>query len=339
MAEEPLTPPDSIEEEEGGGPVKPFLEHLEDLRWTIIRVLAAVIISMIACLVASDKLFALLYWPLQQAQKLSSSNRHFAVLRVGQSTLGSLAIDPADTNLWKGKPPVAFQLSPFAVGTNLILGLVADTNAPVQGTLDPGIVAIKGYGPMSAISVALELSLFGGLTLASPFVMFFLGQFIVPALHRRERMFVYRAMGIGIGLFVIGVVFAYFIIMQITLLATVQFSQWMGLGADEWRADEYVDFILKMMLAVGLSFQLPVIILTLVKLGILDYKKLAHYRSYFIVVNMVACAVVTPSADPFSMLLLAVPVQLLYEGSVVVAWLWWRRERKEQEALEAAGGA
>src|SRR5690606_8161297 len=117
--------------------------------------------------------------------------------------------------------------------------------------------------------------------------------------------------GIGIGLFLIGVVFAYFVIMQITLLATVQFAQWLGFGADEWRADEYVDFVLRMILAVGLSFQLPVVLLTLVKIGILDYESLVKHRAYFVVGNMVVCAVITPSGDPFTMLLLAIPVQFL----------------------------
>ncbi len=200
-------------------------------------------------------------------------------------------------------------------------------------------MTIKGYGPLSAISVALELALFGGLTLAAPFVLFFIGQFVIPALHKHEKQFVYRALTIGIGLFVIGVVFAYFVIMQVTLVATVQFAQWMGLGSDEWRADEYVDFVLKMMLAVGLSFQLPVVLLTLVRIGILDYQRLATYRSYFIVANMVICAVITPSGDPFTMLLLAVPVQVLYELSVFVAWVWWKRDQKELAALESGSGS
>ena len=80
---------------------------------------------------------------------------------------------------------------------------------------------------------------------------------------------------------------------------------------------------------------LPVILLTLVRIGILDYQRLSGSRSYFIVANMVACAVITPSGDPFTMLLLAVPVQVLYEISVFIAWTWWKREQKELAALES----
>jgi sec-independent protein translocase protein TatC len=127
--------------------------------------------------------------------------------------------------------------------------------------------------------------------------------------------------------------------MQITLLATVQFSTWLGFGADEWRAEDYIDFVVKMMLAVGLSFQLPVVLLTLVKIGILDYKKLSDWRSYFIVANMVACAIITPSGDPFTMLLLAIPVQVLYEISVLIARAWWRKDEQERAAEDAASAS
>lgn len=338
MAAEPLPPEHLDEDEEGGGPVKPFLEHLEDLRWTIIKVVSALLIAMVACLVAGDRLFKLLSWPLVQAQRLGFAPRDTAVLKSGESVIGKLSLATLDTNLWAQGRPSTFNVGVAQVGSNLVLVAVADTNS-FSAAADPGLVVIKGYGPLSAISVALELALFGGLTLAAPFVLVFIGQFVIPALHKHEKRFVYRALGIGIGLFVIGVVFAYFVIMQVTLVATVQFAQWMGLGSDEWRADEYVDFVLKMMLAVGLSFQLPVILLTLVRIGILDYQRLSGSRSYFIVANMVACAVITPSGDPFTMLLLAVPVQVLYEISVFIAWTWWKREQKELAALESGSAS
>jgi sec-independent protein translocase protein TatC len=337
MAVETLPPPDVLEEEEGGGPVKPFLEHLEDLRWTIIKVLGAVVISMIVCLVASDRLFEVLRWPLLEAQRLrAATTTNQVALFVGNVRVGDLPLAGVDTNLWhSGVPPTAVRILFTLSGTNVAYSVASETNL-LGEPKDPGLVTIKAYGPLSAITVALKIALYGGLSLASPFVMLFIGQFVLPALRTHEKRFVYRALGIGLGLFLVGVIFAYFVIMQITLLATVQFAQWLGLGADEWRADEYVDFVLKMILAVGLSFQLPVVLLTLVKIGILDYEKLTNYRSYFIVGNMVACALITPSGDPFTMLMLAVPVQGLYEISVFIARVWWRREQRELAAAEAA---
>lgn len=187
--------------------------------------------------------------------------------------------------------------------------------------------------------MALDMALYGGFALAAPFVMFFLGQFILPALKVREKHFLYRALGVGVGLFIAGVVFCYFIIMQVTLLATVQFSQWLGFSADEWRAEDYIDFVMKMLLAVGVSFQLPVVLLTLVKIGLINYQTLSKQRSYFVVINLVACAFITPSGDPVTMLVLAIPVQILYEASVFVAWTWWRKEQKEIAAFDAGSSS
>lgn len=338
MAAESLPPPGAVDDDEGGGPVKPFLEHLEDLRWTIIKVLSAVVIAMIVCLVAGNRLVEVLKYPLVRAKVLNDTRNPSVPLRVGNAWIGSLPLQALTPNPWTSSPPAAFVMTARLEGTNWVLGFVPDTSAPTTEAQSE-MVGLKNYGPLGGIFVALKLALFGGLSLAAPFVMLFIGQFVVPALHPHEKRFVYRAVAIGAGLFVGGVVFCYYVIMQITVLATVQFSQWLGFSADEWRAEEYIDFVLKMMLAVGLSFQLPVVLLTLVKIGILDYEKLTKYRSYFMIGNMVACALITPSGDPFTMLLLAVPVQVLYEFSVLIAWRWWRKERRELAAAGTIEGA
>lgn len=336
MAAEPLPPP-TDEEEEGGGPVKPFLEHLEDLRWTIIKVLAAVVLSMLVCLVAGNQLVRLLTYPLVKAQLLTPRADDTAKLRIGDQVVGTIPLAGLSSNLWKGVPPETLSMSVTLVGTNLVLALTADPVDSVPGV--QGDVVLKNYSPIGGIVVALKLALFGGMALASPFVMLFIGQFVVPALRVTEKKVLYRSLAIGIGLFMVGVAFCYFVIMQITILATVQFSEWLGFRADEWRAEDYIDFVLKMMLAVGLSFQLPVVLLTLVRVGVLSYETLVKYRSYFIVANMVACALITPSGDPFTMLMLAIPVQFLFEISVWIARIWWRREQRELAAREAAEAA
>ncbi len=338
MAEELPPTPSLDEDEEGGGPVKPFLEHLEDLRWTIIKVLVAVILSMIVCLVAGRQLVHLLEYPLAKAKQLSDSTNHMVPLRLSDSVVVRIPLASLPSNLWATTRPSALRLTLVPDGTNLHLAVLPEIAEPAQEPAR-GMVLLKNYGPMGGIMVALKLALYGGLSLAAPFVMLFIGQFVLPALRMHEKRFLYRAVGIGVGLFILGVVFCYFAIMQVTILMTVQFSQWLGFTADEWRAEEYIDFVLKMMVAVGLSFQLPVVILTLVKIGILDYEKLTRYRSYFVVANMVACALITPSGDPFTMLLLAVPVQVLYEISVFIARSWWKKEQRELAASEAADSA
>jgi len=78
---------------------------------------------------------------------------------------------------------------------------------------------------------------------------------------------------------------------------------------------------------------LPIVLLALVKVGLLDYEKLRTFRPYWVVAELVICAFLTPSGDPFTMILMAIPVHLLYEVSTLIAWYWARRERRlEQRA-------
>lgn len=337
MAEEPLPPPALPDEEEGGGPVKPFLEHLEDLRWTLLKVVSSIFIAMVVCLVAGRHLVSVLTYPLVKAQELSDSANRTAVIRLGNAPIGKIPLRTLDTNVWGTNPPTAFVVAFEPEGSNLLFVLKPDTNALTTGA--GRMVQLKNLSPIGGFAVALEMALYGGLALASPFVMFFIGQFVVPALKTSEKKFLYRALGVGVGLFLVGVVFCYFAIMQVTLLASAQFSQWLGFNADDWRAEDYINFVVKMMIAVGLSFQLPVVLLTLVKVGILSYKALSNSRSYFVVINLVVCAFITPSGDPVTLLLLAGPVQLLYEISVFIAWVWWRRDEREAALASAAEAA
>lgn len=336
MADDPLPPPAIPDEDEGGGPIKPFLEHLEDLRWTLLKVVSSIFIAMVVCLVAGRHLVTILTYPLVKAQELSDSANRTAAIRLGSSVIGKIPLRSLDTNVWGTNPPSAFVVTFEPEGTNLVFALKPDTNAMLEGA--GRMVQLKNLSPIGGFAVALEMALYGGFALASPFVMFFIGQFVVPALKTREKQFLYRALAVGVGLFMIGVVFCYFAIMQVTLLASAQFSQWLGFNADDWRAEDYINFVVKMMIAVGLSFQLPVVLLTLVKVGVLSYRALSNSRSYFVVINLVVCAFITPSGDPITLLLLAGPVQVLYEVSVLIAWMWWRRDEKAA-ALEAGSGA
>jgi sec-independent protein translocase protein TatC len=329
--------PEEEEEEEGGGPVKPFLDHLEDLRWTLLKVLAAVVLGMSVCLVAGNWLVAFLTWPLEHAQRMLPAAQQRVPLLLGTNEVKRVRVDsvplPPSVN---SNHITALELVPVLLGDRWVLTLNVQTNQ--RPDLPPeNLVVLKNYGPLSAFVVALKIAFYGGLVVSAPFVIFFIGQFVLPALKVKEKMFVYRVAGYGSLLFILGVAFCYLVIMQVTLMASVQFSQWMGFGADEWRAEEYVSFVCKFMLGMGLSFQLPLVILTLVKMGILDADMLANFRSYFIVGNLTLSAVITPSGDPFTMVLMALPLQVLYEGSILVARRWARKER-EREAAEAAAG-
>ncbi len=106
----------------------------------------------------------------------------------------------------------------------------------------------------------------------------------------------------------------------------------MGVKVPEWRAETYFSFVTKFLLGMGLGFELPVVLLALVKIGVLDYQKLTALRRYMIVINLVLGALLT-TPEPFTQVVMAVVLQLLFELSVWIAWYWEWRDRKR--ALQA----
>jgi len=227
---------------------------------------------------------------------------------------------------------VAVQVEPVASGSNQFLGLRVDTNSAPE-TSQKLHVDIVNLSPTGAFFVAFQVAFYGGLALASPFVFYFIAQFVFPALKMREKRYVYRGLFFGAGLFATGVGFCYFALMPVALAASVQYSSWLGFSANQWRAEDYIGFVCKFMLGMGLGFEMPVVILTLVKLGILNYRMLASARRYVIVIAFVLGAILT-TPEVITQVLMAIPLLLLYEISVWIAWYWERQEKKREAMSE-----
>ncbi len=328
---------DTDDHEEGGGPVKTFLEHLEDLRWTIIRSVIAILLGIIVCLSAGNFIIGLIKRPLIIAQQMRPSKDPLVVLTLGTNILGRMPLSrfPVEnttrvTNALGlvGTNDIVLRLAPVVVGTNTLLALVTDPTPPADALYGMR-VDLKTYSPGGGFTIAIQIAMFGGLTLSAPFVLFFLGQFILPALHVHEKKFLYRVSAFASALFFGGVAFCYFVLLPITLGTTAAFSNWLGFGADEWRADEFISFSCWFLLGMGVSFELPLVLLTLVKIGLLDVKALSRYRSYFYVGILVIAGFVTPDGNPVNMLLMAAPLLVLYEATVVIAWFWARSDAKK----------
>jgi sec-independent protein translocase protein TatC len=322
-SEEELRPDET---EEGGGPVKSFLDHLEDLRWMLVKSVIAIVIGMSICFVGGNKLVQFLTWPLEHARGVRPLSAEVPVL-LGTNMVGRLSAPMLASATGSTNPVASLRFTPVMIGTNLVLTVQPDTN--VIQFAARNVPILKNYTPLGGIMVALKLAIYGGLILSFPFLMYFVGSFVLPALKVKEKQILLRAVAFGTVLFFLGVAFCYFVLAGVALVATVEFSTWLGFGADEWRAEEYISFMCQFMLGMGLGFELPVVILTLVKIGLIGFEGLNKFRRYAIVGNLVIAAVATPSADPFTMFLMAIPLQLLYELSVGVAWYWrWRDKRK-----------
>jgi sec-independent protein translocase protein TatC len=315
-----------------GGPVKSFLEHLEDLRWMLVKCISTIVVGIIICLLAGKYLVAFMVWPLQNVTRFFEPETTLVPVLLGTNSIGTVDWQELNVGIDETNRITAVRLAPVLSGTNYMLALQPETGPLVRR--NQNLVVLKNYSPIEGIMVALKLSIYGGMVLTAPLVILFIGQFVLPALKVNEKRVLYQAVGIGAGLFLLGVAFCYLLVSVFALGATVQFSKWLGFTADEWRADAYIGFMSKFMLGMGLAFEMPVILLTLVRIGIIEYAQLKRFRAYAVVGNLIISAFATPSGDPFTMLMLAIPLQMLYEISVFIARHWERKEARAQEATD-----
>lgn len=320
------------EQEEEGGPTKSFLEHLEDLRWTLMKCAGVIAVGFLGCLFAAPLLVKVLIWPLENSGLHKAETHPRVTLLVGTNRLGTFNLETNRANVFGTNQHTILEMVPVESGTNMILAVRVVTNE-VAATSAERRVNLINLGPAAAFFVALKLAMYGGIALGLPFLMYFIGQFVFPALKKAEKKYIYSGIAIGTGLFLCGIVFCYFLLMPVSLRAAVQYSEWMGFDVNDWRAEEYISFVSKILLGMGLAFELPVVILVMVKLGFLNYKKLAGFRVYMIVVNLIIAGVLTPGPDIVTQLLMAFPLQFLYEVSVWIAWYWERNERKRDQSI------
>ncbi len=179
----------------------------------------------------------------------------------------------------------------------------------------------------------LKVSAYAGLLLSLPLILYELYAFILPAFSKREREVAVPAMvGIPI-LFVTGVVFGYFTVVP----SAIKFLQ--NFNTDSFdvlvQAQPYYKFVILLLAAMGLLFQIPVFLVAANKLGIVSARMLSKNRRYAVLVIAIV-AMVLPGQDPVTMTLLMLPMYVLYELSILVVWLLDRRARRHDAEMEAA---
>jgi sec-independent protein translocase protein TatC len=244
---------------------KPFLDHIEDLRWVILKVVAVLTVTTIGSFFFTRELLEILFWPLRQA----------------------------------GQQPEQF--------------------LRVLNVVDP-------------FTIQISVSLSAGILLALPLALYFIGQFILPALTPQERGLIVPTFVAGAGLFLTGVVFCYYLLLPQTLQFFVSYGNALGVRA-EWTLDNYIDFVTQMLLGFGLSFELPLVIMLLNWFGLVSRTALREHRRHAIVIIVIAAACITPTSDFFSLALLAVPMYLLYESCIVLTWFVEKKRRREDDEV------
>ena len=152
---------------------------------------------------------------------------------------------------------------------------------------------LRVFSPAEAFSIAFQLALYAGLIISAPLVIYFIASFVLPALTKREKHLVAPAFWLGSLFFLAGVFFCYFCVLSPALRISREFANWLHISVEFWTVESYISFVTKFMIGMGIAFELPLVILTLVRFGILDYAKLSKARSYVIVLNFILGAVLT----------------------------------------------
>jgi len=183
--------------------------------------------------------------------------------------------------------------------------------------LDPDKLLIA-LGVTDPLNIFMDIALFGGMILSAPFILYFIGSFLLPALTPRERKMILPTFVAGGFLFITGVVFCYFLVLPQTLAFFIDFNGWFHFQT-QWTIQYYIDFVVQTLLAFGFAFELPLVILLLAKLGLVNQAFLRHYRRHAILILFIATCCISPATDLFNLSLLFVPMYFLYELSIFLA--------------------
>jgi len=251
-------------EKSDGDIVKPFLDHMEDMRWTLIKMGGTLVTSMIGA-----------FWFRQD------------LMRVLQAPLAK--VDPSL----------------------------------------PGKLIITDIA--GSFTLSLTMAFYAGITVALPFLLYFLVGFVLPALTRQEKRFLFPGILAGTLLFISGVLISYHYILPETLRFFFHDAQTMQITT-MWTWNKYASFSAWLTIGFGLLCELPVVVIALAFLGIVNFKFLSTTRPYAVTIILLLAAVVAPTPDPVTFLSLGAPIIVLYEICIWLVWLIDRR-KKNREAI------
>lgn len=183
---------------------------------------------------------------------------------------------------------------------------------------------LQNLRPFGQLFLYFEVAIIIGLIISLPNFVYQIWKFISPALRENEKKYISAIVVFTTVCFLIGVVFAYFVMLPLTLKFAAQFgSQDI---VNNFAIDEYFSIILSVILGAGLVFELPMLSFFLSKIGILTPRIMRKYRRHSIITILILAALLTPGTDPVSQVLLAIPLVFLYEISILVSKIFQKKD-------------
>jgi sec-independent protein translocase protein TatC len=196
----------------------------------------------------------------------------------------------------------------------------------------------QAFSPTAPMVMFFKVSLIGGATLGMPVIVYQLLRFIVPGLTKQERRYLVIAVpGITVS-FLAGAAFAYFVMLRSAIPFLQNFLA--DIIEPSWTIDKYVSLVTALVFWVGVSFETPLIMAFLARLGIITPQMLIRFWRYALVLIAVIAAAITPTVDPLNMVLVMLPLAALYGLGILLAFLAYRERKRpsEDEADETTSG-
>ncbi len=183
--------------------------------------------------------------------------------------------------------------------------------------------------PAEAFWMHIKVSIVAGVVLSIPIILYQIWQFVAPGLLPHEKKYVGPFIVAGTGLFLIGDVFCFLVILPFAMgfLLTYKTGSLMPMIS----VGSYIDFTLKFLLAFGAIFELPIVILFLTRMGIVTPKTLSKNRKYAILIAFVLAAILTPTPDAFNQTLMAGPILILYEAGIIISKVFSKKQDGKKE--------
>ncbi len=235
---------------------KPFLEHLEDLRWTVVKMAGVLMVAMFLCFAFRQQLVMVMQRPLSEVG--------------GQ------------------------------------------------------VGALRALGITDSITISFHLAFYAGIVLSFPILLYFLAQFVLPALTAVEKRFLFPGILVSFALFLVGVASCYYWLLPKTILFFFRDTQSLG-WEPMWTVQQYYSFVTRFVLGFGLAFELPIVVLALVKFGLLTYEFMARTRPYATVLIFIVAAIISPTPDVLTLVAMSLPMCLLYESCIWIAFFMQRK--------------
>jgi sec-independent protein translocase protein TatC len=327
-----------------------FLEHLDELRKRLIRSFVFVFVAASACWFVSDRIYSFLAAPVERALAEAQRRQVPIAGQTGNETIVPLSsLKENDTGRYVFAQETKLGTSLIPAGASVTarviknaqgqLGLFSDEALYAGNTVIPKGVRLpselvgaetqfSGINDKLIVTTALEpfalyvkVSLYAAICLSVPFLLWQIWAFVAPGLYPHERAYVTPFIALSSISFLLGAAFAYYVIFPPAA------RYLLGLGSDFrllLKADDYFDFIILVMLGMGIVFQMPAITYVLARIGLVTARLMVKIWKTSLIVILIAAAVLSPTNDIPNMLLFAAPMLVLYIVSIFVAWIFGR---------------